>query len=166
MNLYVDNEWYRNQKIFLHSTATDYSRCYQLWGSMLTKENIIKSLQPAKKGYIFFYGPDIGMIEKQFKINIRDNYVCINLLSVFRYQLPKRSCYKLESLEQDFGLTRKIAKYKKSIFNIYSDFHNVERKKDVLLYNQDDVINLRQLKQIIFKKYPISEKELIKRRLK
>ena len=165
MNLYLDNEWYKDQKIFIHSYATDKSRCYQLWGSLLTRENIIKSLNLAKNGFIFFYGPDIGMLEKEFNINIRDNYVCINLLTVFRHQLPKRSCYKLASIERDFGIIRKVAKYKTSIFTIYSDFHNIEKKHIVLKYNEEDVINLRILKEKIFKKYPISNKELLKLRL-
>ena len=165
MNIYIDNEWYRNQRIFIHSYATDTSRCYQLWGSMLTRENVIKSLQLADDGFIFFYGPDIGMIEKQFNINIRNNYVCINLLTVFRHQLPKRGCYKLASIEQDFGIIREVDKYKKSIFTISGDFHDIKKKYVVLKYNEEDVINLRILKELIFKKYPITRKELLKMRL-
>lgn len=165
MNLYIDNEWYIGGKIFLHSYATDTSPCYQLWGSRLTRENIIKSLQPANGGMIFIYGPDIGMIEKDFKINIKQNYICINLIRVFNYLLPKRSSYRLADLEYDFGIKRKVKKYKENIFTIGKDFHNSYTRQAVLKYNREDVLNLRTLKEIIFKEYPISQKELLKMRL-
>lgn len=165
MNLYIDNEWYIGGKIFLHSYATDTSPCFQLWGSQLRTENIIRSLQLAKNGMIFIYGPDIGMIERDFGIKIKDNYTCINLLRVFKAQLPERSSYRLADLECDYGINRKVKKYKENIFTIGKDFHNRAHRKAVLRYNQEDVINLRTLKEIIFEEHPISKEELLSMRL-
>jgi RNase_H superfamily len=165
MNIYIDNEWYIGGRIFLHSYATDISPCYQLWGSLLTRENIIKSLNIAKNAMIFIYGPDIGMIERDFKIKIKQNFTCINLHRVFKYQLPKRSSYKLAGLEYDFGIKRNVKKYKQNIHTIGKDFHNSATRQAVLQYNREDVINLRILKEIIFKEYPISKKELLTMRL-
>ena len=165
MNLYMDNEWYIGGKIFLYSYATDSSPCYQLWGSKLTRENVSQSLQIAKKGFIFIYGPDVGMIEKDFNMKIKQKFICINLIRVFKYLLPNRSSYKLADLEYDFGLQRKVKKYKENIFTIGKDFHNAVTRQAVLHYNREDVLNLRTLKEIIFKKYPISRKELLDMRL-
>lgn len=165
MNLYLDAEWYVGGRIFLHSYATDISPCYQLWGSRLVRENVKESLQLARNGMIFIYGPDVGMLEKNFSIAIKNRFVCINLLRVFKYILPERSSYKLVALEEDFGIEREVKKYKENIFTIYKDFHNPKKRQAVLRYNQEDVLNLRLLKEKIFKKYPISKKELLEMRL-
>jgi hypothetical protein len=165
MNLYIDNEWYIGGKIFLHSYATDISSCNQLWGSQLTRDNIIRSLQPARNGMIFIYGPDIGMIERDFNLRIKKNYTCINLHRVFRTLVPNRSSYKLADLEHDYGIVREVKKYKENIFTIGKDFHNHRGREAVLQYNREDVINLRTLKEIIFKDHPISKKELLSMRL-
>ncbi len=166
MNLYIDDEWYLGGKIFLHSFATDDSRCSQLWGSWLTRQNVIQSLQLAKNGMLFIYGPDIGMLERDFNLKIKKNYTCINLLRVFKHLVPNRSSYALADLEEDYGINRKVKKYKENIFTIYRDFHNHEKRRAVLQYNREDVLNLRELKEIIFKKHGISKKELIRMRLK
>ena len=44
-------------------------------------------------GYIYFYGPDIGMLEKFTRLDIRNNYRCINLLKVFRDIMPELPSY-------------------------------------------------------------------------
>jgi hypothetical protein len=165
MNLYLDAEWYVGGRIFLHSYATDISPCYQLWGARLVRKNVLQSLQLARNGMIFIYGPDVGMLEKDFSIAIKNKFVCINLLRVFKYLLPERSSYKLASLEESFGIQREIKKYKQDIFSIFDDFHNPAKRQAVLQYNREDVLNLRLLREKIFKKYPISKKELLEMRL-
>jgi hypothetical protein len=165
MNLYIDDEWYVGGSIFLHSYATDSSPCYQLWGSKLKKKNVEQSLQLASGGIIFIYGPDVGMLEKEFKIKIKQKYTCINLIRVFKALLPYRSSYKLADLEHDYGIARKVKKYKENIFTIYKDFNSMATKQNVLRYNKEDVVNLRTLKEIIFKKHPISKKDLLSMRL-
>jgi uncharacterized protein YprB with RNaseH-like and TPR domain len=69
-------------------------------------------------------------------------------------------------MEYDFGIKRKVKKYKQNIFTIGKDFHRSKTRQAVLQYNREDVINLRTLKEIIFKKYPITRKELLSMRLK
>lgn len=165
MNLYIDDEWYVGGSIFLHSYATDTSPCFQLWGSKLIKENIIRSLKHAEGGIIFIYGPDIGMLEKEFQLKIKQQYTCINLIRVFKALIPNRSSYRLADLEQDYGIVRKVKKYKEDIFTIYKDFHNPGKRQAVLQYNKEDVINLRILKERIFQKHPISKKDLLSMRL-
>lgn len=165
MNLYIDDEWYVGGSIFLHSYATDTSPCFQFWGSKLIRENIIQSLKHAENGIIFIYGPDIGMIERDFNLKIRHKYTCINLIRVFKELIPNRSSYRLADLEHDYGIIRKVKKYKEDIFTIYRDFNTPGKQEAVLQYNREDVINLRILKEKIFKKHPISKKELLSMRL-
>jgi len=165
MNIYIDEEWYPGGSIFLHSYATDTSECFQFYGKKLTRENVARSLTPAANGMIFIYGPDIGMIEKEFNINIRRKFICINLIRVFKNLIPNRSSYKLADLEHDYGVHRKVKKYKENIFSIYSDFNNPFKRKAVLQYNREDVIHLRTLKEKIFKNHPISKKDLLSMRL-
>ena len=51
-------------------------------------------------------------------------------------------------------------KYKTSIFQIWRDWRNPTKKKAVLLYNKEDVVNLVRLVFKIFKKYKIKDKYL------
>ena len=165
MNIYIDEEWYPGGSIFLHSYATDTSNCFQLWGRKLIRENVENSLRLAKNGMIFIYGPDIGMIEKDFGLKIRNKYTCINLIRVFKALVPDRGSYKLADLEHDYGVHRKVKKYKENIFSIYKDFNTPAKREAVLRYNREDVIHLRVLKEKIFKKHPISKKDLLSMRL-
>ena len=96
MDIYIDAEWFHNQKIFLLGYGYNLRKTGRLYGRNLTKNNIIKILKPVRDsgGNIFFYGPDIVMMEKNFNLNIRENYRCCNLLKVFQRYVPSKS-YKL-----------------------------------------------------------------------
>jgi uncharacterized protein YprB with RNaseH-like and TPR domain len=116
-------------------------------------------------GTIFCYGPDIGMLEKFFKIKIRKKYRCVNLMKVFK-DFIKIGSFKLKHLEERFGIKRKVTKYKTSIFDIWKDWKIKFKKRKVLLYNREDVINLVKLAMKIFKKFKIAEEYLEKIRLR
>jgi uncharacterized protein YprB with RNaseH-like and TPR domain len=55
-----------------------------------------------------------------------------------------------------FACPRNVAKYKKSIFQIYDDWKDPKYRQRVLQYNADDVKNLVLLKKKIFERYDIS----------
>lgn len=148
-NLYLDCEWFPNQKIFLIGYAFSLNEFGQLYDSTLSKQNFLKLLQQTD-GFIYFYGPDIAMIEKNFNINIRDEYLCVNLLPIFRLCMPHASSYRLCELEKYFKLSRSSAQYKKDIRTLIRDWYNPRKKKEALRYNQEDVINLIRLKRKIF----------------
>jgi len=154
ISVWFDGEWYIEQKIFLIGYAYNARTCYQLYGKTLTRKNFKKMLKPVK-GYVFVYGPDVGMTEKFFKLKYRQKYRCINLMKAFRDYIKKGS-FKLKDLEEKFGLIRKVAKYKETIFRIWRDWRNPRKRYAVLTYNKEDVINLVKLTKIIFKKYKIS----------
>jgi uncharacterized protein YprB with RNaseH-like and TPR domain len=102
---------------------------------------------------IFFYGPDIAMIEKNFGIDLRNNYNCVNLLTMFRYYAPRVKLHKLADWEKRAGITRETMRYKSNIWKLVEDWYNPKKKKRCLQYNAEDVINLLLVKKWFFKKY-------------
>lgn len=152
-SLYIDGEWFIRGRLFLLGYCYNTGKCLQLIDSEINKVNIKKILIDVEE--IYFYGPDIGILEKQFNLSIRNEIKCFNLLKIFRQVLPPQKSYKLSAIEKKFGVKRSRVEYKKNIFDIFSDWRKADKRKRILEYNQEDVINLRKLKQIIFKKYRV-----------
>ncbi|MBK9730304.1 MAG: hypothetical protein IPO83_03280 [Chitinophagaceae bacterium] len=76
INLYIDAEWYLNQRIFLIGYSYDRKNFGQLYGKKLTAKNF-KKLFTKVTGSVFCYGPDTGMLEKFFKWKFRDKFRCV-----------------------------------------------------------------------------------------
>lgn len=155
-DLYIDLEWFSNQELFLVGYAYSITNFGQLHDENLNVENIIQMLQPVD-GYIYFYGPDIGMLEKSTGLDIRNNFRCVNLLKVFRDIMPGMDSYKLASFEEMFEIKRSQRQYKTNIFKLVEDWHNPYKKQHVLKYNMEDVVNLVRLKREIFELYGIGD---------
>ena len=155
-DLYIDLEWFFNQELFLVGYAYSITNYAQLYDESLNIDNIIRMLQPVE-GYIYFYGPDIGMLEKSTGLDIRNNFRCINLLKVFRDIMPGMDSYKLAYFEEIFEIKRSQQQYKSNIFKLSEDWNNPYKKQHVLKYNMEDVVNLVRLKREIFSLYGIEE---------
>ncbi len=155
-DLYIDLEWFSNQELFLVGYAYSITNFGQLYDENLNVDNIIQMLQPVD-GYIYFYGPDIGMLEKSTGLDIRNNFRCVNLLKVFRDIMPGMDSYKLASFEEMFEIKRSQRQYKTNIFKLVQDWNNPYKKQHVLKYNMEDVVNLVRLKREIFGLYGIGE---------
>ena len=69
-DLYIDLEWFFNQEVYLIGYAYSITNTTLLHDETLTMENILKMLDPVD-GFIYFYGPDIGMLEKNTGLNIQ-----------------------------------------------------------------------------------------------
>ncbi len=164
-NLYIDAEWFPNQKLFLIGYAREDGDVKQLYSNSLTSKRFLDVLHRTK-GHIYFYGPDISLCEKHFEIDIRNRFHCVNLLRITRTCMPYAKSWRLEHLEKVFRLERGVAKYKKSIFQIYDDWNDKKYRQRVLQYNQDDVRNLVAIKQIMFRRYNITRSYLDEIRLK
>lgn len=164
MDLYLDAEWFIGGDVFLIGYAYDKKSFGSLHDESLTEENFKKLLTPVT-GKIYFYGPDIGVIEKYFDIDIRTNYHCVNLLKVFRDHLPGLKSYKLAAIEKLYGVKRNRNEYKANIFSIFQDWRKPQVKSLVLQYNQEDVINLVKLKHVIFAQKDVEEEYLLQCRL-
>lgn len=152
-SIYLDCEWFIGGKLFLIGACYSDESTVQLFSSSLQRRRFQLLFHEVKN--IFFYGPDIGILEKNFRLNLRSNYRCFNLLKIFRQVLPPQKSYKLSALESKFGIHRKRCEYKKNMFDIFNDWRNAEKRKRVLQYNREDVVNLMRLKRIIFKKYGV-----------
>lgn len=164
MDLYLDCEWFIGGDIFLVGYARDAKNFASLYDQSLTAANFQNILQDTT-GKIYFYGPDIGVLEKHFGIDIRSNYHCVNLLKVFRDKLPGLKNYRLATIEKLYGLKRNRNEYKANIFSIFQDWRRPQVKSLVLQYNQEDVVNLVRLKHIIFAQKDVDEEYLLQCRL-
>lgn len=158
-NLYLDAEWFPNQQIFLIGWAREDAKVQQFYARSLTEKNVLKMLNDTT-GHIFFYGPDIALMENHFEVDIRNYFECVNLLRITRAFMPNAKSWKLAHMEKVFHLPRNVAKYKKSIFQIYDDWNDKKYRQRVLQYNEDDVRNLVLLKQKIFARYDIKKSYL------
>lgn len=163
-DLYLDAEWFIGGDVFLIGWARDPKTFGQLYDDSLTAENFLKILR-ATTGKIYIYGPDIGILEKHFDIDIRSNYHCVNLLKVFKDKLPGIKNYKLATIEKLYNLRRNRNEYKANIFAIFQDWRRPQVKSLVLQYNRDDVINLVKLKHIIFVQHDVEDEYLLQVRL-
>lgn len=164
MDLYLDAEWFIGGEIFLIGWSRDTRQFGQLHDHSLVKENFLQLLDETT-GIIYFYGPDIGIIEKHFEIDIRSHYHCVNLLKVFKDKLPGLKSYKLANIEKIYGLKRNRNEYKTNIFSIFQDWRKPQVKSLVLQYNREDVINLAKLKQIVFAQHDVEDDYLLQVRL-
>ena len=156
VDLYIDLEWFPNQELYLIGYAYSISENGLLYDETLTIENIVNMLQ-AVTGSIFFYGPDIGMLEKSTGLDIRNNFRCVNLLKLFRKIMPGLDSYKLSHIEQLFGIERSTREYKANIWKLVQDWKNPYKKQKVLQYNREDTVNLVRLVKIIFPLYGIDD---------
>ena len=158
-SVYLDCEWFTNQKIFLIGYCYDERTLYQLYGRALVSQNIKKMLSGVDT--IYFYGPDIAQIEKNFGINLRKKYRCVNLLTMFRHYAPRLKSHKLAYMEKLAGIERETIRYKTNIWKLIEDWHDPKRKKRCLQYNADDVINLLLVKKWFFKKYGLRKSHTV-----
>jgi len=155
-DLYIDLEWFFNQEIFLVGYAHCVTDVTLLYDESLTMENIHAMLEPVD-GYIYFYGPDIGMLEKNTGLDIKNNFRCVNLLKVFRNIMPGLPSYRLSDLEAMFDIHRTQNQYKSNIFKLAEDWRNPYKKQQVLKYNYEDVANLVRLKKLVFGLFGVGE---------
>lgn len=159
MDIYIDLEWFLNQKIFLVGYSYNLRNKGQLYGDTLTKSNVLNLFKGVD--HIYFYGPDIAMLEKFYKVDIRSKYKCINLLKCFRTYGPKMKSYKLCEMEKKFGIIRETMQYKSNIFTMLKDWYNPKKRRLCLKYNMEDVINMMKVKKLVFSKYKITTRKIL-----
>jgi len=148
-HLYLDCEWFIPQDLFLVGYCYNIRDHGQLYGRRLSRTSMKKVLAKVD-GYVFVYGPDAAVIEKQLNIDIKGRYRVINLLKVFRHKMPGLKSYALANIEKKFKLHREVDKYKRNMRLIYKDWYHSVRRQHVLKYNQADVLNLCRLQRMVF----------------
>ncbi len=159
MDLYLDCEWFIPNKLFLIGYCYNQTSFNQLYEDTLNLQNLVNMFLPVD-GFVYFYGPDIAIIENYFRVDVRHTKKCINLIKVFRRYEPNLSSYKLKCLEWHYGIERKTEAYKANIFTFLHDWYNPEKRKQALLYNKEDVINLMKVKKMFYSDHEIVKKDL------
>lgn len=162
-SIWIDCEWFIGGELFILGYCYNSKEMGQLYGHSLTKYRVRKILSDVK--YIYCYGPDIGVIEKHFDMDLRNKYVCINLLKVFRHFIQSDS-YKLADLEKLYGIKRRRVEYKKNIFDIFADWTNDYRKRRILEYNCEDAYNLMRIWKKIRAEHQIGMDYLLQEKLR
>ena len=162
-SFFIDCEWYIGGDIFLIGWAYSVRSQGQLYDSSLTQQKFLTLLKGVT--YIYFYGPDVGVIERHWGIVLRDKYICINILKVFKHHFHANS-YKLAHIEVMFGIYRQEVEYKKSVWMIWKDWRHPKRKQRLLKYNREDVINMMRLWIRVRNHFGIQNSYLIQEKLK
>ena len=163
MTIYLDCEWTIDQDIFLIGYIYSNGRVGSLYDSKLSKKSFMRLLEGID--YIIVYGPDIAYLEKYFDIELRQEFVCINALKLFRKTLIGLPSYRLSYIEELYSIIRKKRKYKTSVFTIWRDWFNLEKRKHVIIYNQEDVVNLLKLFRIISDRFKLTDDQIMTCRL-
>lgn len=153
--LYLDCEWLITQKMYLIGYAYNLRTGVQLYEKTLTRKNILKMLEGVTK--IYFWGPDIGMIEKCFSLKLKEKYFCVNLLTVMRALEPASESFKLAHFESLAGIKRTTMEYKADIRNLHRDWANPKKRYLALKYNREDVMNMVKVKRYFFDKHKITD---------
>jgi hypothetical protein len=165
MDIFIDCEWFFNGKIYLLCSG-NLRKIDVLYGRKLSAKNIRQLLKKTlPNGHIYFYGPDIGYIEKCFNMEIRKKYRCVNLLPVFKHYTNHR-CYKLAYLEKRYNIKRLDQRYKNDIRFLVKDWFKPEKRQQCIDYCVADVKNLVLLKKLIFAKHNIRKQDVLRFRLK
>lgn len=162
-SIWLDGEWFIGGDLFILGYCYNSKIQGQLYGNCLNLTRFKRILKDVR--YIYCYGPDIGILEKHFGMDIRNKYVCINLLKVFRHFVDNDS-YKLADLEKLYGIKRKRVEYKKNIFKIFADWKQPDKRKRLLEYNMEDAYNLMKIWKIIRAKHNIGLDYLLRERLR
>ena len=154
LELYIDAEWFISQKMYLLGYAYDLRHHGQLYGAALNAGNVRKLLRNVET--IYFWGPDIGMLEKCFGLSIRGRIRCVNLLKVMHYIEPCARSYKLSAFEKKAGIVRQTMEYKSNIWTLHRDWRDPRKRARALLYNMEDVLNMLRVKRFFWKKHGIT----------
>ncbi len=162
-NLFIDAEWFLNQKIYLIGYAYNQASCNQLHGITLNRISFLTLLKEVDT--IYCYGPDVGMLEKYFKINLRKNYYCFNLLGIIRKLEPYLPSYRLCELEKMAGVFRETMQYKSNIWKLHKDWQNPKYRYLAMQYNKEDVINMIKVKNYFFQKHGITRRDIMEYRM-
>ncbi|GIV32649.1 MAG: hypothetical protein KatS3mg031_0184 [Chitinophagales bacterium] len=170
INLFLDAEWFPNQRIFLigygyENTATGSISIHQCFYLNIELSDVLHIFRPVN-GLVFVYGPDLGMLEKRFPFPFRQHFHCINFLRLLRKLEPRLPDYRLATVEKHFGIKRQVNKYKKNMMQIYRDWFHPQLRQHVLWYNYEDVRHFIMLKLIVFARHDPSSELLHTLRMK
>ena len=69
---FLDAEWFIGGRVFLIGISHGQSSVKLLHHRTCTRQQFLQVLPP-RGSYLYFYGPDIGVLEKHFGIRLREH---------------------------------------------------------------------------------------------
>ena len=113
-DVYIDCEWIGGDYLTILGVYSPGQRRFQLFGKALTRRRLSRFLNlccernRSQYTLLFCHGPDLGRIKKEFNLDLKEDYYCINTITAFRMFTNFRDV-SLGHLERYFGLSRKYA---------------------------------------------------------
>ncbi|HQF10661.1 MAG TPA: hypothetical protein PKV22_00100 [Paludibacteraceae bacterium] len=156
---FVDTEY--TDRIYLLSYAYDLRNYGQLYDNTLNQYNIERTIWPVD--YLLCWGPDIGRIQNEYNILLKETTYAVNLLSVFKNYVNLYS-YKLDEVERYIGIYRQY-NYKGDYRQLIKDWYDPQKRQYVLLYNLQDVLSLVRIWYWLRDYYGVSLYDLRKFRM-
>lgn len=148
-DIFLDTEYAdKGGDIFLISLLTSHGEEYTLYGANL-RWNVLYNILKGKKR-IFVYGPDIGKLEKQFNVDIKSRWICVNVLSIVRYCLPDLPSKSLVSVEKFMKLQRSTSSFKKYTRKLEVHWRNKKKRIGIIDYNKEDVLFLELVYNLMY----------------
>ncbi|HQN16659.1 MAG TPA: ribonuclease H-like domain-containing protein [Bacteroidales bacterium] len=147
-DIFLDTEYAdKGGDIFLISIRSTHGDEYTLYGANL-RWNVIEKILRNKKR-IFVYGPDIGKMEKQFNVDLKSRWICVNVLSIVREYLPDLPSKSLVEVEKFMKLERSTASFKKYTRNLDIHWKNKKKRAGIIDYNKEDTLFLELVYNLI-----------------
>jgi hypothetical protein len=147
-DIFLDTEYAdKGGDIFLISLRSSHGEEYTLYGPSLRWNVLAKILKNKRR--IFVYGPDIGKMEKQFNVNIKSRWICVNVLSIVREYLPDLPSKSLIEVEKHMKLERSTASFKKYTRKLELHWRNKKKRLGIIDYNKEDVLFLELVYNIL-----------------
>lgn len=159
----MDCEWFPGGKIFLLSYKKGNDFTKTLCGSSL--ERFPGILRKAKPKFVFVYGPDIAYLDRFYKEDFRNDFICVNALKMSK-ELIKSDSHRLCRIEKKLGIKREVKKYKENIFSIWKDWRDEKLKTMIIEYNIQDVDSLYLIVRHCIKKFNLKETDIMRYMLK
>lgn len=113
----------------------------------------VRDLGGNKGSYLFFHGPDIGWLETQFGVSVRDYFLCVNTVRVAK-EFTSINCCGQKELEARFKIKRKHDVLTPGQIN-YRWPKGGTHRQTVVDYNREDVINLEKVVRTLVCSYAV-----------
>ena len=149
-DIFLDTEYEdMGGPVFLVGILSSHGEEFSLYGSGLRRNTFLNILKNKRR--IFVYGPDIGKLEKHFNLDIKNNWSCINVLSIVRKYLPFLESKSLANVEKFLSLERSTLAFKNNTRDLSIHWKNPKLRDGIINYNMEDVVFLEAVYNILYK---------------
>lgn len=158
-DVFIDCEWIGGDYLTILGAYSPGQDRFQLYGRKLTRNrfsrflNLCRNRGRSRYTFLFCHGPDVGKIQNEFGLELKDYCYCINTLTAFRNFTMFRDV-SLGHLERYFGISRRYALSSDEMRKLWNS-NRLRNRKIVLDYNWEDCLNLWYLVNILKSEYGV-----------